>query len=227
MGMGCLRGLLWLIGVVVVIGVIGTLFGNRVGVSPPSAVVSSGTAPDVDVSPEDSATEVKAAETAKPKPKPAEPFYEPKPLSPWRVNTATSKVDDSTSVYLTVQSDNLIDKRFGGSGRATFTIRCVENTTALTFEFAENFMADIQGYGEITYRIDKQKAKRKSFRESTDNMVLGLWNGGSAIPFVKALFGAERLYVQAVPFNESPVEAEFQVRQLEDSIAPLRKACKW
>ena len=225
--MGCLRGLLWMIGVIFVIGVIGTMFGQRIGTTPPSAAVSSGTVPAADVAPEASGTDIKPAEAAKPTPKPAEPFYDPKPISPWRVSTSTSKVDDSTSVYLTVQSDNLIDKRFGGSGRATFTIRCVENTTALTFEFAENFMADIQGYGDITYRIDKQKAKRRGFRESTDNMVLGLWNGGSAIPFVKSLFGAERLYVQAVPFNESPVEAEFQVRQLEDSIAPLRKACKW
>ena len=88
-------------------------------------------------------------------------------------------------------------------------------------------MADIQGYGTITYRIDDQPARKKEFGESTNNEVLGLWNGGTAIPFIKSLFGAETLRVRAMPFNESALETTFSVAGLTEEIGPLRKACGW
>jgi type VI secretion system protein VasI len=145
----------------------------------------------------------------------------------WRVASQKSKVDDSTNVFLSIDSNQPIRGRFGDVGPAELTIRCMENTTAATFRFAGHFMADIQGYGDITYRIDDRKAKTKGFVESTSNEALGLWSGGSAIPFAKELFGGTSLYVRATPYNENPVEAEFNIAGLDEAIKPLREACRW
>lgn len=147
--------------------------------------------------------------------------------SKWQTMEEVSKIDDRTNVWLVVESDNMIDGRFGESKPARLSVRCMKNTTAVMLEFAGHFMSDIQGFGDVTYRIDKKPAQTRGFIESTDHSLLGLWRGGSSIPFVKSLFGGERLFVRAVPFNEGPVEAEFTIAGLEEEIAPLREACGW
>lgn len=145
----------------------------------------------------------------------------------WRLSRGTSQLDDSPTVYLTLKSSNQISGTYGGKDRATLTLRCVENTTAVTLNFAEHFMADHQNYGVVAYRVDKKKQRQRNFRESTDNSVLGLWSGGLAIPFIKELIGNNSLFVRAVPFNESGIEATFNIANLDGRIGVLRKACHW
>jgi len=66
----------------------------------------------------------------------------------------------------------------------------------------------------------------KPFTESTDHKALGL-SGASSIAFIKEMFGAQRLFIRATPFNESAVTGEFNISGLDDAIKPLRKACGW
>ncbi len=87
-------------------------------------------------------------------------------------------------------------------------------------------MSDYQ-HGKITYRVDKLPAQTKRFRESNNHESLGLWSGKSAIPFLKELFGHDRLFVRATPHSESPLEASFDITGLEKAIEPLREACGW
>lgn len=151
----------------------------------------------------------------------------PIPGVQWRVQTDTSAIDDSKSVYLQVTSDNDIPGKYGGMGPATLLIRCMENTTSVMLKFNDHFMADIQGYGDVTYRIDERKAAKRGFEESTDHEWLGLWNGGAAIPFIKTMLGGEKMIVRATPFSESAIEATFRIGGLEEKIEPLRSACSW
>lgn len=106
-------------------------------------------------------------------------------------------------------------------------IACRENTTSLYISFADHFMSSLQGRGIVTYRIDKAPAEKRRFLESNDNSVLGLWNGGSSIPFIKQLLGRNTLLVRATPFSDSSVTAEFPISGLEEVIEPLREACHW
>jgi len=145
----------------------------------------------------------------------------------WKTSISTSEMDDSETVGLTLQSNNFVRASLGGYAPAVLTVRCFENTTAVLFSFADLFMADVSGYGRITYRIDKDPARTQNFTESTDNSVLGLWSGGASIPFIKRMFGGEEMIVRATPYNETPVEAVFRIVNLETAIEPLRKACHW
>lgn len=144
----------------------------------------------------------------------------------WVVQTETSKIDDTTNAFMFLQSDNEFSGRYKGEQRATLNIVCREKSTHVYFQLGDHFVADIGGFGEMTVRLDKQKATTISTRESTDNGALGLWNG-AGIPFVKKMFGKSVLLVRATPYNESPVTVEFAIRGIESAIAPIRKNCNW
>lgn len=157
--------------------------------------------------------------------------YRPAPTisksSKWNVSENVSPMDDSKTVTLHLESSEPIQHRFRGSSTADLYIRCQEKTTSLYFIYADNFLSSLQSYGQVTYRIDDKPSATKSMTESTDNKALGLWSGGSSIPFTKAMFGGNKLTVRITPFNESPITAQFQISGIEDAIQPLRSACGW
>jgi len=144
----------------------------------------------------------------------------------WRVTSQTSKINDKTNVFLVAESIDEVRQRYGDSAKAAVNIVCREGHTDIYLTFGNNFLADIQGYGELTLRLDKRPAKKIHMSESTDHMALGLWNGVGG-KLIKSMFGANHLFVEVTPFNESAVTAEFRIAGLEQAIEPLRKACKW
>lgn len=146
--------------------------------------------------------------------------------SHWKVGFKTSKVDDTRTVVLSTQALDVSSGQYGNISRFTLLISCRENTTNFWIHFGGHFMSDYQ-HGRVTYRIDKNPAQNKRFQESNDHNYLGLGNGRTAIPFIKALFGAERLYIKATPLSESSVDAEFNISGLESVINPLRNSCHW
>ena len=151
----------------------------------------------------------------------------PQQVGAWRVQRTKSQLDDSERVVLSLESETPVRGRFGSPGPANMHIRCEENTTSIFFQFNELFMASIQSYGRVDYRIDSNPPAHINMRESTSNMALGLWRGNESIPFIRRLLGAGSLYVRATPYNESRVETTFNVSGLDDAIKPLRAACNW
>ena len=145
----------------------------------------------------------------------------------WKHYSGTSKIDDSKSVFLSLQSTNEIAGKYGRPKRGTIRLRCFENTTSVNIAFGDYFMSDIQGYGRVTYRIDRKPAATVNMTESTDHSVLGLWNGGRSIPFIKRLFGTSLLVLRATPYSESTQTLEFATGGIDEAIKPLREACGW
>lgn len=146
----------------------------------------------------------------------------------WHVAIKKSPVDDSTTVILSTESKDFIPGRHKNRpSRPTLIVRCLENTTAAYINFDGHHMADIQNYGRVTFRVDKQKAFTRSMDGSTDNRSLGLWGGGSAIPLIKKLIGGESLLIQATPYSESSMTFTMDISGLDEAIKPLRKACNW
>lgn len=145
----------------------------------------------------------------------------------WNVRVENSQLDDSKSVFMQVISEEPLRGRFGSMEYGSMMIRCRENTTSVFIFFGGHFMADIQGKGRVDYRIDSAPPRNVNMAASNDNNALGLWRGNQSIPFIRSLFGGDRLLVRATPFSESPVEMIFNIGGLEDQIAPLREACNW
>src|SRR5262245_22935382 len=70
----------------------------------------------------------------------------------------------------------------------------------------------------IPVTVQPSDTERRCYRES---------RAQSSISFLKDLLGGKMLFIQATPFNESPVSAEFNIEGLADAIKPLRAACGW
>jgi type VI secretion system protein VasI len=145
----------------------------------------------------------------------------------WVVETEVSAIDDSLGVFLTLSSKDPVPGPYGQFGPLMLTLRCMENTTAATIYFNQYFMADIRGGGQVEYRLDDAEAQTLRMVSSSDNMFLGLWSGGLAIPWIKSLLDAERLVVRAMPMNEGAVTGEFDLNGLENVIGQLREECSW
>lgn len=139
----------------------------------------------------------------------------------------SSALTDEKSVFLQLDSNDNIRAKFGAVGPATLLLRCMENTTAAIFRFNDHHMADLQSYGVIEYRLDKEQMSKIRTQESTDNKALGLWSGAKAIPFAKSLLGHETLILRATPFGESPIISTFDIRGIDSAITELRETCNW
>lgn len=144
----------------------------------------------------------------------------------WDVTEGVSRLDDSTTIMLTLESAEWSNCWPDNNPHVLF-LRCKENTTSAFMTFGGCFMSDLQGHGRVQYRIDREPAGTKSMLSSTDNEALGLWHGRRSIPFIKEMFGRQELFVRAVPFNESPVTATYNISGIEEAIEPLREACNW
>jgi type VI secretion system protein VasI len=152
----------------------------------------------------------------------------PSSAGKWEIQKETSKLTDQTNVYLTVESNEIIDCGWNHGDRIRLWVRCVENTTALVFQTGCHMTSSsYSDYGKITYRLDEEKAQTIRANESTNNRSLGLWSGARSIPIIKKMFGKSSMIVRMTPFSENPFTATFNISGLEDAIAPLRKACKW
>ena len=132
-----------------------------------------------------------------------------KPPEHWSVRETVSKIDDSNNVFLGTNALDTNRGRYGREVRLSLWTACRENSTSVWINFGGHFMSDYE-HGTVIYRVDKQDAKRKKFRESNDHEALGLWSGGSSIPFLKQLPGHDRLYIRATPHSESALEAVFR-----------------
>lgn len=150
----------------------------------------------------------------------------PAPQSEWIARIETSEMTDQTNVFLRVESENYVSCGFSGRSKPVLHLRCMENTTAVIIT-TSCFLSDIQGYGNVTYRLDDQAAQTKGFSASTNNNALGLWNGSSAIPFIKNMLGHDTILTRFTPFSDSAVSPRFPIAGLNEEIGPLRAACGW
>jgi type VI secretion system protein VasI len=145
----------------------------------------------------------------------------------WTVEEQTSKIDDKKNVFVTVKSSERIPGRFGLKDNAELVFSCREGKSAFYIVFGGHFMSGLGSSGLVTYRVDKRPAAKRRMTESTDHQALGLWSAADATALARELFGAQSLYLQATPYSESPVSAEFPVAGLEEAIKPLQIACRW
>ncbi len=142
----------------------------------------------------------------------------------WHVAKDKSNLDDSLNVYMHVTADNTIPGTLNQPVRPKLWMRCAENTTSFFVDW--DVYIHIQN-SPMTYRINSKQVQTKSFSVSTDHKALGYFSGRKSIPFIKSLFGANKLLMQVTPYGKNPAQVTFDVSDLEQAIKPLRKACGW
>jgi len=153
----------------------------------------------------------------------------PEPLAEftgaWNIELDKNALTDRTDVFIGINANETIQCGYE-STRPTLYLRCTDNTTAALL-VTSCFMADIQGYGKVRYRVDDGPMHSRNFIERTDNMALGLWSFGRSTPFIKQLMGGQKLIMEYTPFNDIPKQSTFDIRGVDDALIPLREACGW
>lgn len=142
----------------------------------------------------------------------------------WYSWTDTNKFTDRMDAYTSVEAKAEVRINSYKTTRPRLYIRCTDNTTALLINFG-GFLTSDETY--LRYRIGDQKPDGDFWDVSTNFESAGLWSGGEAIPFIKSLFGEDRLLVEVTPHGESPVSAEFNISGVEDAVADIRRYCGW
>lgn len=150
-------------------------------------------------------------------------------IGKWKTRLDKSRMTDQTTVVLSVDAEQPVYcGSIYGNPTPTLIVRCSENTTAIYLSVGCHMTSSrYNSYGDVTYRLDDDKAKTRGFVESTDNKALGLWRGKSAIPFIKSMLGHDQMITRFTPFSESAVTATFNIAGLDKAVQPLREACNW
>ncbi|WP_292978866.1 type VI secretion system-associated protein TagO [Nitrosomonas sp.] len=146
-------------------------------------------------------------------------------ISKWHVNKETSRIDDSTNVIVSLDSDTPISGWLGKTFTPSLVLRCKENKTEL---YIVTGMSPQVEYGTdgatITLRFDKEKATKYHTSKSTDGEALFF---GQSIGVIKKMLGHTTLLFQFIPFNSSPAMTTFDLRGIQEAVKPLRETCKW
>jgi type VI secretion system protein VasI len=74
-------------------------------------------------------------------------------------------------------------------------------------------------------RVGEEPAKTERWSRATNYKAVGLWSGGGAIPFMKALKDNARLAVRIQ--DKDRVDAEFDLGNVSAQVEKIRDHCKW
>lgn len=163
-------------------------------------------------------------------PPPASPTVLPAPapapkISKWRIDKETSKIDDSSNIFLMLEAESSISGWLNKTHTPELTIRCKEHKTEV---YIETGMSSSVEYGTdgatVILRFDKEKAKSYNTGKSTDGEALFF---SQSVGLIKQMLSHSTMLFQFTPFNSSPVMTTFDLSGISEAIKPLRETCKW
>lgn len=138
----------------------------------------------------------------------------------WVIETDLSPIDDSQRVFLNLYANERVGRNFASSKPILF-IRCENNKTELFIDWG-GFVK--MRRAEITTRTDKEPAVTVNWSMSTDGQASF---APKPITLIKELAHKDSLLAQIIPYAESPYTVTFDIKGLDNAIAPVREACGW
>ena len=151
----------------------------------------------------------------------------------WSLFTVPSKWDDSVRYGIRLVSDNQIDEGVNDNKYGKILIFCVAQNTGLFFTIADlstntnDLLASHGDVGFVRYRLDKEQAKTIEMDLGETERVIGFWSKEQSIPFIKEMFGHDKMLVELKRYNGTKETLEFSINGLQEAIKPVRQECKW
>ena len=152
----------------------------------------------------------------------------PEPVKPsWNTSTDKSPIDDSTNVFLSIESDKKISGYLKEETPSLY-LRCKENHTEVYLAFGmqldTNYDSNMNRYTILRLRYDDEPAESTRMSLSTDGEAVFF---RQAIPTIKKMLQHNKLLVEATPYNRGPQVTTFDLKGLVAVIEPLQSACHW
>lgn len=141
----------------------------------------------------------------------------------WSKLEESSSLDGRTDVWLSVESKNSQPNQIGNPEKASLWVRCMNNSTNFFITF-NDYTPDNQN---VRYKLDDNSVKKVWMVHMQGGEGIGIWSGGSAIPFIKKLFAAEDMVVAYKSYSNLNLEFSFDVSGLRARIDPLAESCHW
>lgn len=151
----------------------------------------------------------------------------------WSLFTVPSKWDDSVHYGVNLLSDNQIDEGVNDNKYGKILIFCVAQNTGLFFTIADlstntnDLLASHGDVGFVRYRLDKEQVKTIEMDLGETERVIGFWSKEQSIPFIKEMFGHDKMLVELKRYNGTKETLEFSINGLQEAIKPVRQECKW
>jgi len=146
--------------------------------------------------------------------------------SGWDFYTEKSKMDDSISYTIKLTTDNRINGGGNDEKYGVIFIDCSKIAMSIAF-YAGGIVDEYDGISRVRYRLDKEQAKIMDMTTIKPNYIVGLWNEEKSVPFIKEMFGHDKMLVEVSRYGRTSAEMEFSIKGLEEAIKPVRKACNW
>jgi type VI secretion system protein VasI len=162
----------------------------------------------------------------------------------WQVKEERSPMDDSQTVVLTLDSENVVQGPLG-TFKPSLIVRCQQKKTAIyvVTGMAASIEEDVEGgpsdFHKVGIRLDDAPAIYSHWGESNDHRTLfasdlisdargepSAFSGG-AIKFAKELSQASALTFQFTPFDGTTQIARFDLRGLDPHLHKVAEACGW
>lgn len=162
----------------------------------------------------------------------------------WQVREERSPMDDSQTVVLTLDSENVVQGPMA-SIKPSLIVRCQQKKTAVyvVTGMAASVEEDIEGgpsdFHKVGIRLDDSPASYSRWGESNDHKALFASDlildatghtaaiSGGAIKLAKELSQASTLTFQFTPFDGTTQVARFDLRGLDPHLHKLAEACGW
>jgi len=136
----------------------------------------------------------------------------------WEVSAATSPLDNSQNVFLSLAANETITG-LGGRARPTLIIRCKEGKTDAAVSWDVYLGLDTT---TVLTRIDSARATTSLWDISTNNKATFHQRPKQ---FLRELSGHQVLLAEVVPYGENPAMVTFAIAGVDEAAKPLREAC--
>ncbi len=143
----------------------------------------------------------------------------------WVVFTEKSKMDDSSTVVLSLQAENEANAWLD-TIYAKLIVRCSEHKTDVYIDTGTSANPELGLYNQFTVRLrlDDKKPLTQRWTESTNNTALFAPN---AISLAKKLADSKSLIFEFTPFNSNTARIEFKTEGLGNLLPQVANACNW
>lgn len=143
----------------------------------------------------------------------------------WQVNESASGFDDTTTVVISLYSDNIV-RTWLDTTTPLIVLRCKERSLeayiTIDSQFAVELDENYDNSPTVRFRFDSEKAYSLRLGESTDGEAVFF---GDAESIIRKMEVSNTLLFGFTPFKTSPVEASFDLRGLASVDASLWETC--
>lgn len=145
----------------------------------------------------------------------------------WQIYSGTSSLDDSATVVLALDAANPISGWPMQTKKPQLILRCREGKTDAYIKLGMQTHVEFEDGDQIASmrgRYDKGKVREYSMGKSTDGESIFF---PRPIEEIKHMLSKSDAIYRVIPFNSAPAEMWFDLTDIKEAVAPLRKACRW